>query len=141
MIQFIKRLIREKEILMNRTETLHRLTPRTMNACIESHVLLSPPHVENGKEYSVFKIFQNTDDGIYATDDDGDGVTVMLSNVYTEIEELLPIFEHDLQHRRELCKIRIIKAMKYLPAVVSLVRLERFPNEILFKDYEELTSN
>jgi hypothetical protein len=126
---------------MNKTETLHRLTPRTMDACTESHVILSPPYVENGKEYTVFKIFQNTGDGIYATDDCGDGVTVKLSEVYTEINELFPMFDYDLRHKTELFEIKIIKVMKNLPAVVSLVRLEHFPNEILFKDYKDLPTD
>lgn len=121
-----------------KTETLHSLTPRTENSCCESHIILSPSYFENGKEYSVFKIFQNVDGNIYVADDCGDGITIKLGAVYTEIDELLPIFEQDLQHNQDLCRIRIIKVMKYLPAVVSLERLECFPNEILFKDYEDL---
>ena len=120
------------------TETLHRLTPRTENSCTESHIILSPSYFENGKEYSVFKIFQNVGGSIYVTDDCDDGITLKLGEVYTEIDELLPIFEQDLQHKQELCKIRIVKVMKNLPAVISLERLERFPDEILFKDYEDL---
>lgn len=78
------------------------------------------------------------DGNIYVTDDCDDGITLRLKKVYTEIDELLPIFERDIQYKQELCKMRIIKVMKYLPAVVSLERLERFPNDVLFKDYEDL---
>jgi hypothetical protein len=121
-----------------KAKTLHHLAPRTENTCVESHVILSPSYFENGKEYSVFIIFQNTGDGIYVTDDCGDGIFLKLEGVYTEIDELLPIFTHDLQNKRELCNLKIFKVMKCLPAVVSLERLERFPNEILFKDLDEL---
>jgi hypothetical protein len=124
--------------MSHKIESLHRLTPHTVNSCTESHIILSPPYRENGEDYSVFKIFQNTGDALFVTDDYDCGITLKLEGVYTEIEELVPVLEYDLQNKIELCNIKIVKVMKNLPSIVSLERLEKFPNSILFKDYSEL---
>ena len=124
--------------MSNKIESLHRLIPRTVNSCTESHIILSPPYRENVKDYSVFKIFKNTGDSIFVTDDYDCGIILKLGSVHTEIEELVPVLEYDLQNKIELCNIKIVKVMKYLPSIVSLERLKRFPNSILFKDYSEL---
>lgn len=123
---------------MSNYETLHLLTPCTENTCVESHIILSPPHIENDKEYSVFKLFSNDGVKLYATDDCDDGIAVRLESVYTETDELMPIFKSDLTQKITLCQIEIVKVMKNLPALVSLKRIERFPNEILFKDYTDV---
>jgi hypothetical protein len=98
--------------------------------------------MEDEKTYSVFKIFQNIEGVLYVTDDLDCGITLKLEPVHTETEELLTIL--DSSPKKEpvnvLCNIKVYEVKKYLPSIVSLERITRLPNEILFKDYTDLTN-
>lgn len=124
-----------------KNETLHRLEAQTENSCTESHIVLDPPYIENGETYSLFKIFQNTGDAIYVTDDLDCGVTLKLKPIHTETDEMLSVIDDSSKEGAlpTLLNIKVYEVKKYLPSIVSLERISRLPNKILFKDHTDLT--
>ncbi len=117
--------------------TLHKVTPRTEDSCMESHIILSPAYTEAGKTYSLFRIFKNMNRSLYVRDDSGDGICLRLHKVHTETIEHIPVLNEE-QAPNSIFSIRVYSLKNNLPSIVELERIPYIPDEVLFADYEDL---